>query len=90
MIFYDFFNAVPALMSSFTVLSRVPGTLIKMLMVFTDEKTTPRRQPRLNDINCDIRVHFLLFFFLYQAFSEQQKIPRFFLKSLQEFWLSER
>ena len=89
MIFYDFFNAVTALMSSFTALPCSP-TVIKMLMVFTDDKTNPRRQPRLNDINCDIRVHFLLFFFLYQAFSEQQKILRFFFESLQEFWLSER
>ena len=76
MIFYDFFNAVTALMSSFTALPCSP-TVIKMLMVFTDDKTNPRRQPRLNDINCDIRVHFLLFFFYIKLFPSNKNLKIF-------------
>ena len=61
MIFYDFFNALTALMSSFSAAPCSPA-VIKMLMVFTDDKTNSRRH-KLNDMNFDIHVHFLLFFF---------------------------
>ena len=84
MIFYDFFNAV---MRSFTV-APCTSPVIKMLMVFTVDKTTASRH-KLNDSNFDIHVQFLLFSFDIELFvATTEKL--YFFKSLPEFWLSEK